>query len=97
VITRAEAHNLTALTAWTRDDPITLHWYRSMGFTETDHYLHVFANYAADPAEPARAVNSMRPGRHLMSAFVHADLADEPQLRQQFARIHVCRCVTKAL
>jgi hypothetical protein len=60
-------------------------------------HLYVFANYAADPAEPARAVNSMRPGLHLMSAFRHADLADEPQLRQQFARIHVWRCVTKAL
>jgi hypothetical protein len=59
--------------------------------------LHVFANYTADPDEPARAVNSMRPGLHLMSAFLHANLADEPQLRQQFARIRVCRRVTKAL
>jgi N-acetylglutamate synthase-like GNAT family acetyltransferase len=48
VITRAHVHNFTALTAWTCDDPITLHWYRAMGFTETDHYLHVFANYTAD-------------------------------------------------
>jgi hypothetical protein len=39
----------------------------------------------------------MRPGLHLMSAFLHANLADEPQLRQQFARIRVCRRVTKAL
>lgn len=68
-----------------------------MGFTEADHYLHVFANYTADPAEPARAVDGMRQGLHLMSAFLHADLADESQLREQFARVHVCRRFIKAL
>jgi N-acetylglutamate synthase-like GNAT family acetyltransferase len=96
-LTRGQAQGLNALSAWTRDDPITLHWYRAMGFTEADHYLHVFANYTADPDEPARAVNSMRPGLHLMSAFLHAELADESQLRQQFARVHVCRRFTKTL
>jgi ribosomal protein S18 acetylase RimI-like enzyme len=96
-MTRAHAQNLTALSAWTRDDPVTLHWYRATGFIEADHYLHVFANYTTDPAEPSRAVDTMRPGLALMSAFLHAKLADEPQLRQQFARVHVCRRFMKAL
>lgn len=96
-LTRAHTHNLTALSAWTRDDPAALNWYRTTGFIETDHYLHVFANYTTNPAEPSRAVDAMRPGLHLMSAFLHAELADEPQLRQQFARVHVCRRFTKAL
>jgi ribosomal protein S18 acetylase RimI-like enzyme len=97
VITRGHVHGLTALEAWTRDDPGTLAWYRAMGFTETDHYLHVFANHDTEPDEPARAVERTRPGLHLMSAFLHAELADEPKLRQQFTRVHVCRRVTKEL
>jgi N-acetylglutamate synthase-like GNAT family acetyltransferase len=96
-MTRAHAQNLTALSAWTRDDPATLHWYRATGFIEADHYLHVFANYTTDLAEPSRAVETMRPGLRLMSAFLHAEMADEPQLRQQFARVHVCRRFTKPL
>ncbi|MBF9523011.1 GNAT family N-acetyltransferase [Mycobacteroides chelonae] len=96
-VTRGHAQHLTALSAWTRDDPTALHWYRTMGFIETDHYLHVFANRNADPAEPDRAVDSVRPGLQLMSAFLHADLADEPLLRRQFTRIHVCRRFTRAL
>jgi ribosomal protein S18 acetylase RimI-like enzyme len=96
-ITRARAQNLTALSAWSRDDPVTLEWYRTMGFSETDHYLHVYANHTAHPDEPARAVDRMRPDLVLMSAFLHAELADEPRLRQQFTRVHVCRRFTKAV
>jgi ribosomal protein S18 acetylase RimI-like enzyme len=97
IITRGHVHDLTALSAWTRDDPGTLAWYRAMGFTETDHYVHVFANHYTDPDEPARAVERTHRGLHLMSAFLHAELAEEPQLRQQFARVHVCRRFTKKL
>lgn len=32
-----------------------------------------------------------------MSAFLHAELADELQLRRQFARVHVCRRFAKEL
>lgn len=96
-ITRAHAQSLTELSAWTRDDPGTLHWYRTMGFTDTDHYLHVFADHNADPAEPDRAVDAMLPGLQLMSAFLHAELAHEKQLRRRFTRVHVCRRFTKTL
>jgi ribosomal protein S18 acetylase RimI-like enzyme len=79
-ISRGHAKNLTALSAWTRDDAGTLDWYRTMGFTETDHYLHVFADHNADGA-----------------AFFEADLAQESELRERFARVHVCRRFTRAL
>jgi ribosomal protein S18 acetylase RimI-like enzyme len=94
---RGRANSLTSISAWTRDDAAALGWYRAMGFGESDHYLHVFANYAIDPGEPARAVERTRPGLHLVSAFLHAKLADEPLLRQRFARIHICRRFTKKL
>jgi hypothetical protein len=58
----ARSAGAAALDAWTRDDPDTLAWYRSMGFTESDHYLHVYASHFTDPAEPHRAVTEPRPG-----------------------------------
>lgn len=61
-VTRLQTLDLAAVTAWTRDDSATLQCYRAMGFTESDHYLHVFANSDINPNEPARAVQSTRPG-----------------------------------
>jgi ribosomal protein S18 acetylase RimI-like enzyme len=89
--TRARELGATTLDAWTRDDPGTLGWYRAMGFTESDHYLHVFAHSYTAPDEPNRAIRSPRPGLRLMAAFLHAKLEDEEQLRREFSRVHVCR------
>ncbi|MCX4751336.1 GNAT family N-acetyltransferase [Kitasatospora sp. NBC_01287] len=89
--TRAGALGLPTLDAWTRDDPDTLRWYRAMGFAESDHYLHVYANYYTDVAEPDRAITERRPGLRPMAAFLHANRRDEQLLREQFARVHVCR------
>ncbi|MER8069901.1 GNAT family N-acetyltransferase [Streptomyces sp. NPDC094034] len=82
---------VTTLDAWTRDDPATLRWYRAMGFEESDHYLHVFAHAYTATDEPDRAVLEPRPGLRLMAAFMHAELADEAQLRREFSRVHICR------
>ena len=91
--TRAEVRERGARTldAWTRDDPGTLAWYRAMGFTESDHYLHVYAHQYTAPGEPDRAILTPRPGLRLMGAFLHAELADEARLRAEFSRVHVCR------
>ncbi|WP_431036169.1 GNAT family N-acetyltransferase [Streptomyces sp. P6-2-1] len=90
---RAEARRLGAetLDAWTRDDPGTLAWYRAQGFTEGEHYLHVYADHYHDAAEPGRAV---RPGRERLApvkVFAHAPLSEEARLRAEFGRVHVCR------
>ncbi|MEU4099016.1 GNAT family N-acetyltransferase [Streptomyces sp. NPDC026673] len=91
--TRAQVRErgATTLDAWTRDDPGTLAWYRAMGFTESDHYLHVYAHHHTAPGEPDRAILTPRPGLRLMAAFLHAKLEDEAQLRREFSRVHVCR------
>ncbi|MFE0458621.1 GNAT family N-acetyltransferase [Kitasatospora sp. NPDC058965] len=89
--TRVGALGVPTLDAWTRDDPDTLRWYRAMGFAESEHYLHVYANYYTEPAEPDRAIAERRPGLRPIIAFLHAPLRDEPLLREQFARVHVCR------
>lgn len=81
--------------AWTRDDPGTLAWYRAMGFTEDRHYLHVYADRYADPAEPDRAGLTARPGLKPMLGFLHGELADEEWARSQFKRVHVCRRFTR--
>ena len=87
----ARAQGASTLDAWTRDDADTLAWYRTMGFAESDHYLHVYANHYTDPAEPGRAVDGARPGLTPMLVFAHASLADEERLRNEFARVHVDR------
>ena len=79
------------LDAWTRDDPGTLRWYRSTGFAEGEHYLHVYANHYENAAEPGRAGSATRPGLRLINGFFHGSLADEEALRRDFARVHVCR------
>jgi GNAT superfamily N-acetyltransferase len=81
----------STLDAWTRDDPDTLSWYRAMGFTESDHYLHVYAHRYTAPGEPDRAILTPRPGLRLMAAFLHAKLEDEERMRAEFSRVHVCR------
>ncbi|GAA1943105.1 GNAT family N-acetyltransferase [Kitasatospora viridis] len=88
---RARAAGARTLDAWTRDDPDTLAWYRAMGFAESSHYLHVYADRYTDPGEPDRAVAVQWPGLRPMALFLHAALAEERAMREQFARVHVCR------
>ncbi|GAA1084116.1 GNAT family N-acetyltransferase [Nocardiopsis metallicus] len=74
------------LDAYTRDQPEVLGWYRAMGFTEQDHYVHVHA----DGAEAAGAAAPLV-GFHVGKAFLHADLCEEAELREKFGRVYVCR------
>jgi N-acetylglutamate synthase-like GNAT family acetyltransferase len=92
---RLRALGIGMLDAWTRDDPDTLRWYHAMGFAESSHYLHVYANYYTDRDEPKRAIQTARPGLDPMIAFLHGKLADEEDLRRDFARVHVCRRFTR--
>ncbi|AWS45480.1 GNAT family N-acetyltransferase [Streptosporangium sp. 'caverna'] len=88
---RVSALGVPTLDAWTRDDPDTLRWYRATGFAESEHYLHVYANSYTDAGEPDRAIGEQRPGLRPVMAFLHANLRDEQSMREQFARVHICR------
>jgi len=70
--------------AWTRDDEVTLRWYRRRGFAEDSHYLHVYKDWD----EPADGFDGLR----LVKGLLHCtDLGREAELRRRFRRVHVCR------
>jgi ribosomal protein S18 acetylase RimI-like enzyme len=87
---RAAALGAATIDAWTRDDEATLRWYRARGFRESDHYLHVCADYYVSRDEPAQAVEP-RPGLEPIKVFLHATLDLEAEARKKFRRVHVCR------
>jgi len=93
---QAKALGAATLDAWTRDDAATLRWYHAMGFAESDHYLHVYADYYVDREEPSRAVQP-RPGLDPIKIFLHGKVEDEEEMRRQFRRVHVCRRFSMAL
>lgn len=88
--TRAAALGANTIDAWTRDDEPTLRWYRARGFRESDHYLHVYADYYVSADEPAAAVER-RADLNPIKIFLHARLDHEAELREKFRRVHVCR------
>ncbi|HIW62011.1 MAG TPA: GNAT family N-acetyltransferase [Candidatus Stackebrandtia excrementipullorum] len=88
---RLRSAGVATLDAWTRDDPGTLRWYRSNGFTESDHYLHVYADAYMDEDEPKRAVVERHPEMLPVKMFLHARLEQEASVRERFARVHICR------
>jgi GNAT superfamily N-acetyltransferase len=88
--TRAAALGATTIDAWTRDHEPTLRWYRSRGFAESSHFLHVYADYYARQGEPADAVLG-RPGLSPVKVFLEATLDHEAEMRRKFSRVYVCR------
>lgn len=93
---RAHLLGATTIEAWTRDDAPTLRWYRSRGFAESDHYLHVYADCYARPGEPADAAQCS-PDFDLIRVFLHADLDREAEMRARFTRVHVCRRFSQSI
>ncbi len=93
---RAASLGAAAIDAWTRDDEATLRWYRARGMRESHHYLHVYADYYADAAEPARAVQAL-PGLTPIKVFLHVALEHEAEMRARFRRVYVCRRFAIAL
>ena len=87
---RAQDLGATTIEAWTRDDEPTLRWYRSRFSTESDHYLHVYADYYARAGEPAEAVQCS-PDFDPIKVFLHAELDREAEMRARFTRVHICR------
>lgn len=80
--------SITTLDAWTREDPDTLAWYRSRGFTESDHYLHVYKSWQ----EPAgEGWSSPAPLSLPLTAYCQSSMEHEAQVRSTFERVYVCR------
>ncbi|MGP9536421.1 GNAT family N-acetyltransferase [Brachybacterium sp. AOP43-C2-M15] len=82
---------VTTLDAWTREDEPALRWYRRHGFTESDHYLHVYKSWR----DPADGWASPAPLTAPVTAFCHADRRDEAELRARYERVYVCRRVSR--
>jgi GNAT superfamily N-acetyltransferase len=87
---RAAALGATMIDAWTRDYEPTLRWYSSRGFSESSHFLHVYANYYVRQGEPADAVQS-RPGLNPIKVFLDTTIDQEAEMRKKFSRVYVCR------
>ena len=85
---RAELpYNITTLDAWTREDEPALAWYRARGFVESEHYLHVYKGWEdlSDGWESPAQLSAP------ITAFCHAALEDEADIRDRFSRVYVCR------
>lgn len=78
---------ITTLDAWTRDDQSANAWYRSRGFAENDRYLHVYKSWDESDDGFAAPDGLSAP----VSAFLHAPMEREPEMRERFRRVHVCR------
>lgn len=84
---------VTTLDAWTRDDTAALDWYHSRGFTESEHYLHVYKAWD-EPDEGWAAPNPVGPP---VTAFAHAGLEDEAAVRAHHRRVHVCQRMNRVV
>lgn len=82
----------STLDAWTREDDAANSWYRRTGFVEEQRYLHVYKEWD----EPAHSF-AAPPGLSApVSAFMHAPIELEGQMRARFRRVHVCRRYVKS-
>ena len=84
---------VSTLDAWTRDDEPALAWYRRHGFAESEHYLHVYKSWDEDVPGFTSPEGLSAP----VIAFCHGALADEAEMRERFARVHVCRRFSRVI
>ena len=78
---------VTTLDAWTREDQPASAWYRKNGFAEIFRYVHVHVGGDDDLSGFATPQGCSQP----ITAFVHASIEQEAQLRERFHRVYVCR------
>lgn len=78
---------VSVMDAWTREDESALAWYRAQGFAESEHYLHVYKTWEDSDADWVSPAPLSTP----VTAFCHASLQDEADLRARFSRVYVCR------
>lgn len=86
---RAIARGVRCLEVWTRDDELTLGWYRARGFAWVKSYLHV---YLDGRAEVSQGVRSTIPGLTPVHIFAHYTGSEPDSIRARFSRVHDCNC-----
>jgi ribosomal protein S18 acetylase RimI-like enzyme len=87
VVPQLRASGVTALDAWTRGDEAANAWYHRSRFRENFRYLHVYKN-GDEPAEGFTTPGGLSAP---VTAFMHADISLQEEMRARFARVHVCR------
>jgi ribosomal protein S18 acetylase RimI-like enzyme len=92
-VPQVRAAGVTTLDAWTREDEAANAWYQRSGFRESFRYLHVYKG-GDEPADGFTTPDGLSAP---VSAFVHADISLENELRARFARVHVCRRYLRSL
>ncbi|MCF4119604.1 GNAT family N-acetyltransferase [Antribacter sp. KLBMP9083] len=90
---RIQGLGATELDAWTREDTAANAWYRRSGFTERFRYLHVYKGWE-DAADGFAVPDGVGP---LVTAFLHAPVEREAEMRARFARVHTCRQYVRPL
>ena len=83
----ARLPDVRTIDAWTREDEPANGWYAHSGFEETC-YLHIFAT---SDTEVRAAIRQPVPRLTPARVFLHADIDSEALMREQFARVYVCR------
>ncbi|MDQ2738860.1 MAG: GNAT family N-acetyltransferase [Actinomycetota bacterium] len=78
---------VATLDAWTREDGPANSWYLKNGFTENFRYLHVYLGDGDDPTGFVTPEGCSLP----VTAFVHAPIDREAEVRERFRRVYVCR------
>jgi len=84
---------VATIDAWTREDVAANLWYRARGFVENYRYLHVYKGF--DEPEDGFATPEGLSGP--VTAFLHADIAREAELRRRYRRVYVCRQYLRSL
>src|SRR5699024_4339753 len=85
-IARADEAGATVLDAWTREDHAANAWYVRHGFRVIEEYLHVHPDH-----NETGGFTSPEPLSPPITAFCHARLDDEVEVRARYARVHRCR------
>jgi ribosomal protein S18 acetylase RimI-like enzyme len=85
---RCSGAGLRRLESWTRDDEAALGWYRAMGFSEQEQYVHWYYNRYRDGEDLGRELFGSAADR-IVEIFCHAAAPNEAIRR--LTRWHICR------
>ena len=83
--------SVRSIDAWTREDAAANAWYLKSGFSVAFRYLHVYLDSNADSPEAVEGFETPSGLSRPVTAFMHAPIGQEVELRARFRRVHECR------